>query len=68
MWGKRTDCAVQASDTENISGAALGVGVQSSRAESSTASGSEGSGRGAGGESEDRVTHLELYECGLRDR
>jgi hypothetical protein len=71
MWGsvgrgRRTDCAVQANGTENISGAALGVREKPSRAESSTASGSEGSGSGAGGESEDGVTHLEGLGAGSR--
>jgi hypothetical protein len=62
---RRTDCAVQPSDVENISGTALGVAVESGGAESSTASGSEWSGSGAGREGEDGVTHLEDW-CGVR--
>jgi hypothetical protein len=57
---KRTDCAGQPIDIEDISGTALKVAVESGGAESSTVSGSD-----AGREGEHGLTHVE-DPCGAR--
>jgi hypothetical protein len=51
--GIRTNFAVQADSTKDISSAALGIAVESSGTEAASSSGSERSGSDAGSEGED---------------
>lgn len=57
-----TNCAVQADNTKNISGTALGAVVEAIGADGLCSSGSEGSGGGTGNEGEDGEAHVDGWK------